>query len=114
MIDSQPVGIIRTIPIENEVMHRTIKRLMVIDEGWIYFSLTGKPKIEVLYLYVITAGRVKYRFNIAGYEPGDSRMCWDGVSRCPRIWAICTAPMEAPAPISMKGFQGFRYTTLLW
>lgn len=64
---------------------------------------------------MIIDGEIRVRLNIAGYEPGDARACWDNTIRKPKFWAICTGPVSrAPEPIRRRGFQGFRYTEELW
>ena len=61
-------------------------------------------------LYICLAGEVNIRFNLAGYEPGDARKCWDKSIRQPKVWAVCAGPISRPlTPIKMRGFQGFRY-----
>jgi hypothetical protein len=81
----------------------------------IYFSLTGKPRFDVLHFYLVVGGQVKARFNIAGYSDELTLDCWDGKTRTAKCWAICTGPVSRPPePIKMKGFQGFRYTEELW
>lgn len=81
----------------------------------IFVAMSCKPKIDVLHLYVLIAGEVILRMNVAGYDEGDKRKCWDGSMREPKYWAVCTAPLSRPPyPIKMRGFQGFRYTEGLW
>ena len=78
-------------------------------------ALAAKPRIEVLHMYIVANGEVQVRLNIAGYEPGEERECWDGQYRTPNLWAVCTAPVSRPpSPMKIRGFQGFRYTEGLW
>jgi hypothetical protein len=117
----RPTGIIRTLPslepghIGRDRYEASIKGL---ERGLIpaiYIALQSVPRIEVLHIYLLMEGRVEVRLNIAGYEPGDARECWDTAIRKPKFWAICTAPVSRPPePIRMRGFQGFRYTQGLW
>lgn len=81
----------------------------------IYFSLPGKPRFEVLHLYLVVRGQVRARMNIADYQTGLILECWDGKTRKAKVTAICTGPVSRPPePIKMKGFRGFRYTEGLW
>jgi hypothetical protein len=81
----------------------------------IYIALQCIPKIEVLHMYLLIEGEIRVRMNIAGYEPGDARICWDTTIRQPKFWAVCTAPVsKPPEPMKWKGFQGIRYTDELW
>lgn len=117
----RPTGIIRTLP-SLEPGHVGLKKyqdsVRVLKAGKIeaiYIALQAIPKQDVLHLYLVIEGRIVARFNIAGYEPGDSRKCWDGTYRAPKYWAVCTGPVShPPEPIKRRGFQGFRYTEELW
>jgi hypothetical protein len=77
----------------------------------IYIALNAKPRIEIPHMYLAVGGKVHARLNIASYEPGDRRKCWDDQYRQPKLWAVCTAPvLRPPQPFNLRGFQGFRYT----
>lgn len=92
----QPIGIIRTLPSLYGDKAVGAKRY--------------RMSLQILYLYLIVEGKVDVRLNIAGYEPGDARECWDRTIRQPKIWATCTGPVVRPKdPVLMRGFQGFRY-----
>ena len=125
--DQRPTGIIRCLPslaygFGNASIERGAKRykqsLAMLERGSlsaIYIAIQSIPRIEVLHLYLLVEGEIKVRLNIAGYEPGDARECWDRTIRKPKYWAICTAPVSrAPEPIKRRGFQGYRYTEELW
>lgn len=120
---SRPTGIIRTLPslyaedkeAGNENYKRSLKLLEQEKIPAIYIALSQIPKIEIVHLYLLIDGEINVRFNVAGYEPGDSRKCWDETIRQPKIWVVCAAPVSRPLePIKMRGFQGFRYTEELW
>lgn len=117
----RPTGIIRTLPtLDKDGGHRRyVEALRHIEEGGdgvIYIALPAKPRLEVLHMYLLVGGRIEVRLNIAGYEPGDARECWDGEVRQPKFWAVCTGPVSRPEArmITCRGFQGFRYTEELW
>jgi hypothetical protein len=117
----RPTGIIRTLPsLEpgNVGKEKYLKSVAALKAGKIeaiYIALQAIPKQEVLHLYLVIEGHISARFNIAGYEPGESMKCWDGKYRAPKYWAICTGPVSEPeSPIKMRGFQGFHYTEDLW
>jgi len=121
--NERPTGIIRTLPslygeegnIGKEKYEKSLAALEVGDIDAIYIALQAIPTKEVLHLYLIVEGAIQVRMNIAGYEPGDSRKCWDGTYRASKFWAVCTGPVSKPeAPIKYRGFQGFRYTGDLW
>lgn len=122
MTTTRYTGIIRTLPSlygNASIGARRYKRSIgMLESGSleaIYIALNAKPKIEVLHLYLLIEGQVQVRLNIAGYEEGEARKCWDDTIRKPKYWAICTAPVSRPPePFPMRGFQGFRYTEELW
>lgn len=122
MIKERPTGIIRTLPslygdasIGAKNYQRSIKHLEAEKIPAIYIALSAMPKIEVLYIYLLVDGEVQVRLNIAGFQPGDARECWDKTIRQPKYWVECAGPVSRPLePIKMRGFQGFRYTGDLW
>jgi len=118
---NRPTGIIRTLPsLEPGQIGRKRYEASItgLERGVvpaIYIALAQLPKIDVLHLYLLIEGEIKVRLNIAGYENGDARECWDATIRSPKYWAICTSPVSRPpTPIKRRGFQGFRYTEELW
>lgn len=121
----RPTGIIRTLPNLHAGKDETAHGLMLLSYQLlaagkipaIYIALSQKPTIEVLHLYVLIDGKIIVRMNIADYVRGEEVEieCWDGESRNPKWWAVCTAPISyPPATIERRGFQGFRYTEDLW
>ena|ERR1051325_3748317 len=118
----RPTGIIRTLPslygdasVGAKRYRRSVAMLEAGNIDAIYIALTCMPRIEVLHMYLLIEGQVQVRLNIAGYEPGDTRECWDKTIRTPRFWAVCTGPVSKPSdPVRMRGFQGIRYTDALW
>ncbi len=119
---TRPTGIIRTLPSLSGNASVGAKRyelsIAMLERDQIpaiYIALAQMPKIEVLHIYLLMDGEIKVRLNIAGYEPGSKRECWDNTIRKPKFWAVCSAPVSRPTvPICKKGFQGFRYTVDLW
>jgi hypothetical protein len=116
--ERRPSGIIRCLPsLQGDSKGAREMRLSlaymesgIIDS--IYIALNATPRIEVLHMYLAVGGQIQARLNIAGYESGDARECWDGSIRQPKIWAVCTAPVvRPPEPVKMRGFRGFRYVT---
>lgn len=117
----RPTGIIRTLPslggdqIGKKRYEASIKALERGRDLKIYIALQAIPKLEILHMYLLVEGEVRVRLNIACYEPGDARECWDRSIRKPKFWAVCTGPVSRPPePIKMSGFRGFRYTENLW
>jgi len=85
------------------------------DDRYCFFNLSGQPKYDILYFYLLTGGKIIWRANIIGYEGARAYRCWDGNVRTGRCWVQIAAPVvRPPHPIEMKGFQGFRYTESLW
>lgn len=118
-----PTGIIRTLPSlytdPNNPGYQGLMRAITAcekDESEHFFiALAQQPKQEILHLYLCLGGEIKYRFMVAGYSPGTDAVCWDQTIMQPKVWAICTGPVERPPePIKRCGFQGFRYTEELW
>lgn len=92
------------------------KECMSDPDNWWLQKCKNKPKHDVLYVYIIFDGRVRYRAHFAGYEKGATTIC-DGYGDKEVEWSrvIMTGPLvEAPYPIYRKGFQGFRYATKLF
>lgn len=120
--DVRPTGIIRTLPslygdssVGAKRYRDSIKFLKSGRLEAIYIALQCMPKIDVLHMYLIVDGEIQLRLNIAGYEPGDSRKCWDETIRKPKFWAVCTGPVSRPPEKMLRrGFQGIRYTEDLW
>lgn len=121
----RPTGIVRTLPSlygdESVGAKRYQKSIELMEAGrleaTIYIALQSVPKFDVIHMYLLIEGAVQVRLNIAGYEPGDARECWDRTIRKPKFWAVCTGPVSRPPErIERKGFQGFRYTSTeeLW
>lgn len=116
----RPTGIIRTLPNlyaskDNVAYDRMLASFEALAAGQIpaiYIALAQKPKDDVLHIYILIEGKIICRMNIAGYEDGATSevKCWDNVSRTPKWWAVCTAPISfPPETILRRGFQGFRY-----
>jgi hypothetical protein len=118
----RPTGIIRTLPSLDGDTSAGARRYRTSIEGLerglipaIYIALPSVPRIDVLHMYLLVEGHIQVRLNIAGYEPGDARECWDRTIRKPKVWAVCTGPVSRPPEfVARRGFQGFRYTEELW
>lgn len=113
-----PTGIIRTLPpIYADPKHlarinylASCEQLGSDPDYTIAFALSGKPKHDLLHVYVVIAGHLDARFLFVGYRDGKPCRLWDGKLRTPKVWAVCCGPIERPPqPIRMRGFQGFRY-----
>lgn len=83
--------------------------------GSFQWALSARPKIEVLYLYLVVGGVLRYRANIVGFAGAGGRRILNGGEYTAREWVIVTGPVvKPPQPIEIKGFQGFRYSRELW
>jgi hypothetical protein len=88
----------------------------IADENsyWIH-KMNNLPTVEVVYCYVTVLGSIMYRANIGGFEPGGHKIFSDGRDCYAKNWMILTHPfIEARPRIKRKGFQGFRYTEILF
>lgn len=83
----------------------------------------NRPKYDgLLYVYIIYAGRVRYRLNYVMHAAGETIINEPGApesfSRSVRVWwprvVMCGPIMKAPHVIKLRGFQGFRYCTKLF
>lgn len=118
-------AIIVTLPVrffQEYGMKRFIRDMKSMNEidGFEWYRTCGNlPKIQPLYCYLICLGKIKYKVEIARYEKNKT-MTFDrpnGGSRTfeNKNWMVFQGPaIEAPYDIPMKGFQGFRYTELLF
>lgn len=88
-------------------------------------TISGFPQYEILYCYLVFNGKVQYRCNIISYDEGtkeftDPRPKGETIDVVrytlkDKKWILLGAPVEkAPIEIPMTGFQGFRYSKLLW
>src|SRR5438552_3613232 len=113
-MNNRPTGIIRTLPTleKGSTGYRkyvaAIRRLEQGGDDPIYIALSQMPRHDILHIYLLIGGKVRVRLNVAGYEDGDSRECWDTTVRKPKYWVVCTGPVSRPPePVLMRGFQGF-------
>lgn len=89
------------------------------DENAAWFQrCRNKPKHEVPFVFIVVGGKIRFRLNCAGWDPGTPARVVrpDGtpnIIQWPRL--VLTGPVvEAPGNIEYKGFQGFRYTDTLF
>jgi len=120
---SQPIGIIKTMPEEwikklpngISAWEKTFMKMNDIEDYYWQFNLSGKPKYEVLYFYLLFNKAVRYRCNIISYGKEETIKCYDGTFHYGKVWVQVSAPViKLKQPISMQGFQGFRYTSEVW
>lgn len=77
--------------------------------------LNGRPKRPVAHCYIVIANRIRYRAAIVDFEPGGRRHFGDGRSMHGNCWMILSDPVvRAPRHIPFRGFQGIRYTPILF
>lgn len=118
-----PIGIILTMPLKwfEETGHTVetglaaMMQCMNEDESEWMFLKKSLPTQDFLYVYVVFDGLIQIRANLsriernASYEWADKP---DGSARAfeNKNWIVlCGNAITPPHPISMKGFQGFRY-----
>jgi hypothetical protein len=116
-MNEPPTGIVRTLPSlyadpksDGHRQYRATRSRMQRDpDATMAIALAQQPKHEVIHIYLVIGGKIDARFTLAGYEPGDSRECWDRTIRQPKVWAICAGIEIPPREIKFRGFQGIRY-----
>lgn len=98
-----------------------IKALERTDNGeyqWMQFCGSGIPVKEVEFCYLVWDGKIQYRLSVLKYMKNRTGTFDDGgVERSfsNRNMVVMTGPcIKAAYDISMKGFQGFRYTEFLF
>jgi len=127
-IDYQPDGILITLAQGNiddlggiKPIERFWESMNNIDDRYWEHGLANKPIHEVLYCYMVYGGYVQYRFNIAvitgraikNFRNNTKGGGFRSIKR--KAWMTLTAPViKAPPGIVRKGFQGFRYTPILF
>ena len=87
---------------------------------WMH-KVRAKPKFDILYVYIIVDGYLKYRCNYAGFctgetiTNGDYTHSWSLWTKIDWSRIILTGPIEMPEKqIKMSGFQSYRYCTKLF
>src|SRR6478752_5179156 len=109
---------------------RIFERSMRGDDGLWYNKALRPPKHDIIYVYIIVAGVLKYRCYYGGYstqqkpsrikEANKPMKDWHHYSWA--LWhtvlfphIILAGPIEiCPFERELKGFQGFRYCTKLF
>lgn len=88
------------------------------DYHWCQLCGSGVPKIVVPYCYLVIGGRVAYRCEVIKYGRNVTQRFNDtGIVRimnnCNLVY-MQGPVIKAPENIPYKGFQGIRYTELLF
>lgn len=91
------------------------------DEDGIWnFLKSNLPTQDVAFVYIVFDGKVQYRTNLVCYQRNIAMSfddAPDGIVRefPPSNWILLSGPaMRAPYDIPMKGFQGHRYSKMLF
>jgi hypothetical protein len=113
-------GIIKTMPMSffkeygmDRFIHHFFTRPNQTDEAYFMFTLSGIPKYEVLYFYLLFDGAIRYRANIIQFRGESTLRVSKNKTIHGKAWVDVGAPvLKLESPISMAGFQGFRYTDL--
>lgn len=75
------------------------------------------PRFQnLLYIYLVFANRIQWRFNLVSFEHTDGVMLYNphkGDHLCTGNHVIMTGP-AVKMDIPFKGFQGFRYTPVIY
>lgn len=90
------------------------------DTLWLQ-KCKNKPKYDIIYVYIIVAGVLRYRLNYIGHSTGVVEVNnGDGISFSQRQtvnWSrieMAGPFVKNPVKQKMRGFQGFRYCTKLF
>lgn len=124
----QPDAIVLTLPVaffkdrgmNAEEFKQLFERHMRKDGCYWNFKLTNLPKHDVLYVYLVFDGHIQYRANLMCYERNKTKTFTDSVDKKVRTfplsnWVLFTGPVVKPSePIQMRGFQGFRYSAVIF
>lgn len=124
-VQSKPDAIIVTMParfFEEYGMKnflQDIENMNTID-GYIWYRVCKNlPKIQTQYCYWIIGGKIKYRMDLLRLErghnysfsrPNGGHREFNNSNAVVLIGPVIKAPHDIP----MKGFQGFRYTELIF
>lgn len=118
-MEAEPTHVIKW----SKDMVRHFFRAMADPENTWLQKCKNKPKYDdIMFVYVIYSGRVRYRLNYVHHESGATRINVPGCGGSFSNWeyinwprVVMTGPIViAPRPIKIKGFQGFRYCTELF
>lgn len=87
-------------------------------EMYYWFKQGNQPKNDksIRYVYLCIGGKIRYRVYYAGSH-GEGSIQFDNKSEpmYGKAWVLVAGPVErAPMKIEMKGFQGFRYSEVLF
>lgn len=119
-MNDQPLGIIKTMPkkwleeLETrrggfERWEKLYLQMNKVPHLW-YFTLSNKPKHDVLFFYLLIDGAIRYRSNIIGYEYNTTKALYTGGGMFSKVWVLVARPViKLENPIKKQGFQGFRY-----
>jgi hypothetical protein len=89
-------------------------------DGYVWYMVRKNlPKIITKYCYWIIDGKIRYRMEISHFEVGHDYAFTrkNGGTRhfiCANCIVLQGPVIEAPYEIPMRGFQGFRYTELIF
>lgn len=96
---------------------RYFLKWMADEESLWLHKCKNRPKHDdLLYVYVIVGGYVRYRLYYGGYEAGGADISGpNGTESISWSRVVMSGPVErAPYKIKFSGFQGFRYCTKLF
>lgn len=102
-----------------EKLHQDIENLNTVDNSCWYFKIKNLPKVQTQYCYWIVGNKIRYRLEVLEFRRNESYSFErpDNQYRSFRNsnWIILQGPVtEAPYDMEMRGFQGFRYTELIF
>lgn len=88
------------------------------DNGYWLHKCKNKPQHDIIYVYVIIHGKIKYRLSYGGYQRTAMAYSHPDAQEMTEVeWphVVLGGPLvKAPRDFEFKGFQGFRYCTFLF
>ncbi len=113
-------GIIKTMPLSffeeygmKRFLNHFFERPNRSDDAYFMFTLSGQPKYDVLFFYLLFDGAIRYRANIIQFRGESTLRINKNKDIHGKAWVDVGAPViKLEHPIPMSGFQGFRYTDL--
>ena len=119
-----PTGILLTLPAawfrefeDGEQAFWDSMRHIKEEETLWYHTISSVPKQEVLYAYIVFGGKVQARLTVVDFLKNHTMSFQrnGGIAHFPdKNWALLTDPVKAPSDFFMRGFQGFRYSALIF
>ena len=120
IILTMPVAFFNDRNMTHDEFREVFEEALAEEDGIWNFLKSNLPTQDVAFVYIVFGGMVQYRTNLVCYERGVAKSfddAPDGIVRefPPSNWILISGPaIRAPYEIPMKGFQGHRYSKVLF